>query len=471
MGMNRRDFIKSGARLCGASLIGGLSAPPLFGAEGPKLVVGIVSDIHVTGPGTEAPLRKILNYFKSRDVDAVLMPGDLTDHGILDEMQRVRRTWDEVFPDGCGLNGKPVMRLAVSGNHEFEGSKYYGIPKDPVLAEQAKAARADPLGNEKSVWEKAWGESYERLKTWNVKGYVFVGAHFEGYGGAEGLDSYLKGVALPKDRPFFYFEHMQPNMTCGSYGAKKPGFAGRNTRPVLNAYPNAVALAGHTHDSLTFEQSIWQDEFLSVNCSSAHFISSPDGRENSFYHPGTPRYMTSQMPITDMWGMKNALVMNVFDDRIVFERREFCRADGERLAADWVVPLSGKKVYGFEDRAKVNRAGAFPNGSKLTVGPWKTGKSRAKVETEQLTVGFPVAVAPEGYRVFDYAVTAIAADGSVKCRKLVYNNHCAVPLADEDKTMTCVFSRAELGTELLRFEVRARDSFGNESVPLVSGND
>ena len=78
----------------------------------------------------------------------------------------------------------------------------------------------------------------------------------------------------------------------------------------------------------------------------------------------------------------------------------------------------------------------------------------------------PVAVAPEGYRVFDYAVTAFAADGSVRCRKFVYNNHCAVPAAYEDKTMTCVFSRAELGTEPLRFEVCARDSFENESAPL-----
>ncbi len=53
----------------------------------PSLRFGVVSDIHVTTPKSCAMFKKALRYFKSRDVDAVLLSGDITDWGIRSSLE------------------------------------------------------------------------------------------------------------------------------------------------------------------------------------------------------------------------------------------------------------------------------------------------------------------------------------------------------------------------------------------------
>ncbi len=71
-GVSRREFILSGLA---ASFVAGCRTADIFG--GPALTFGVVSDIHVTTPGTEARYEKALRLFKSRGADAVVVCGDL----------------------------------------------------------------------------------------------------------------------------------------------------------------------------------------------------------------------------------------------------------------------------------------------------------------------------------------------------------------------------------------------------------
>ena len=58
----------------------------------PSLKVGILSDIHMNYQRLDEEgelLRRTLTYFSERGVDAVLMAGDLSDSGYVDELEKI----------------------------------------------------------------------------------------------------------------------------------------------------------------------------------------------------------------------------------------------------------------------------------------------------------------------------------------------------------------------------------------------
>ena len=75
---------------------------------GPSAAVtrfGVLSDTHVTGSESLAGLTSVFRFFKSRQVDAVLHCGDLTDLGSLDQLDVFATAWKGVFDDGTGDYG------------------------------------------------------------------------------------------------------------------------------------------------------------------------------------------------------------------------------------------------------------------------------------------------------------------------------------------------------------------------------
>ena len=106
MTMRRRDFL-GGVLAAGA--FGGCRSLG-FGEE-PELRFGVVSDIHVTTPESAALFEASLRYFRSRDVDAVMVPGDLADWGTKQSLKYVADAWDRVFPLESSRGKKKVERL------------------------------------------------------------------------------------------------------------------------------------------------------------------------------------------------------------------------------------------------------------------------------------------------------------------------------------------------------------------------
>ena len=107
------------------------------------------------------------------------------------------------------------------------------------------------------------------------------------------------------------------------------------------------------------------------------------------------------------------------------------------------------------------------------------GKDRKGRTVKQLTVTFPAALHGGGQtRAYDYEVVAETEECDVKRvvrTKRVYSPAYFLSSEREPATVNCVFSLAELNTRkgsyfspTVRFAVRAVETFGKASAPLVS---
>ena len=366
--MNRREF------LGGALAAGGFWAVPgaVAAASPVRLRFGVVSDVHVRegGPrdhstgGDTWYFSKALRYFKDRKVDAVLIAGDIADAGRDSEMESVAKAWFEVFPEGCG-----VEKLFVSGNHDWSGQK--------------------TIEKMSALWETAWHEPYVSLWHKTVKGYHFVGKHWDS-NGFVGLAAWLKenGEPLKGGRPFFYVQHPHPRGTCNGEWAW--GRDGGATTKALQDWPNAVTFSGHSHLPLTDGRCVWRGGFTSISASSLSYVCMPDGKKRR----NAPDYRTNL-------DCRHGMVVDAYDDRLVIERRDFVHDE----------PLGDDLVFAMPTRGSTFEVRAFSR-EELPAFPRKAGVSAA-VEGDALVVRFLGAFENPTARPYEYRVSVeyVLADG------------------------------------------------------------
>ena len=432
----------------------------------PNLRLGVVSDIHVrarTGQFGTEQLVKALKWFRDCGVDGVVISGDMADDGLVSELQCVADAWNEVFPAGCG-----VEKLFVYGNHDIEGLSYNPklkpAPEDVIVTDRAAA------------WEKVFGEPYEPIWKKSIKGYTFIGAHWVAWKGVPEIERYMAEHAdeLRGDKPFFYIQHPHPANTCHGPWAwgHDEGFATR----ALSEFPNAVAISGHSHHPLVDERSIWQGEFTSVGASSLRYIGPMFGRENAGPSQNDD---LKQMATIDKFSEQQGLLLSVYDDRLVFERRDF--ANDGKLGDDWVasVPASSDAPFRFDVRAAAATAPRFSEDAKVSVAGPLDGKDRKGRAARQFVVSFPSALIGAGMtRAYDYEVAAEVEECDVRrvaATKRVYSPGYFNMPERESKTVKCVFALSELGARRasylvpsVRFRVRAAESFGKTSDAIFS---
>ena len=477
---SRREFILEGAAAWAALLSGRAFAAKPGAMDGPgrRLRVGVLSDIHISEFGRpdaeERPdhnaktFIKALRWFDERKVDAVIISGDLTNHAFKDQFLAVGKAWRTVFPDGKGSDGRTVEKFFICGNHDWEGWKYgkKGEKRYPNRKELAK--HIFPT-HENEFWGEAFDEPYEPIPCREIKGYWFLGAHWPYHSGDKVAEAIGACAAKAGTKPFFYLQH--PHVTGSVFGgsAAKSGGAAA----ALEKCPNAIAITGHSHYSITDERSIWQGAYTALNAGSLRYVSTPSGRENS----GPKRNSGFKaMPHLKPNDCRQGMLMDVYDDRIVFARREFV-SGGEPLGPDWVVPLAGtKRPYEYSPRAAASKAPEFPEGAKVKVSNPAPGKTRDGKDVEQVTIEFPQTLpsAAGRDRVFDYRVELKVAYGRAMVwetnavRRFMADGFCQ-PEDRMPKTMRCVMNATEIPRETnLLFEVRAANCFGVMSKPLVS---
>ena len=438
--ISRRSF------MCGAGAFGAFGGVRAFAAPSgsfssgrPNLRVGVLSDIHVrvdcaTGRtvdySDDSTFVHALEWFRGIGVDAVLMPGDLADYGKLSEMQVISNDWFRVFPNDRAPDGRHVERLFVMGNHDWDilpsdaagnlrrygAAEASGIPK--------LVMRGDPSRN----WERFWHEPLERVYMKSVKGYSFIGAHWMG---EKGESRYAPAKAfveancgkLDPSRPFFYFQHPHPKDTVYPWTRFHDGGA---ATAALSRFPNAVAITGHSHYSITDERGIWQGAFTSVNAGCLRFTEPPlDSRSPLGYeNTRAARDQKANDPGKMMplmwadWTGRQGMLMEVYDDRIVFVRRDFMH--DLSLGDDWVVPLGdgAERPYCFATRSAASVAPEFPAGAKLAVKKVRAtprgddGRGKGLPAKDAFEVTVPQANAIKNARPFEYELAAVAADGT-----------------------------------------------------------
>lgn len=476
--LNRRTFLKS--------VSAAAALPAWGGARTPNLVFGILSDMHVTTPETCEHLEKALVYFKAQGVDAVVFAGDMIDDGLESELALVAETWYRVFPGDKGLDGCKVEKLFVYGNHDVQN--YTKAWADEIKIPWEKVQREClSLGTRrKDVFERLFREAWQPLWMKTVKGYRFVGSNYQYRNdrqrrverpGEPSLGDFFDAhrAELVGEKPFFFVQHMHPKGTCSApwTWGQDDGTATR----VLEPFPNAVALTGHSHTPLNDERTLWRGSFTSVGTAALRFLIPFGGRENSEID-GAEDTGEQLLPRLRPYDGKHGLVCRVYDDRITFERRDFM--NGLSLGPDWVVPLPAR-AESFAQRSLKARPPEFPNGASISVSRG-VAKSRKGVETPALFVAFPNVFAADGRaRAFDFEVCLEELDvDAVKVRrtKRVYSAGYYRAEAADEKTVMCPFALADLPPpngpldplrgRRWRFSVRPCDSFGKKGAVLTT---
>ena len=466
----RRGFLGG---VCAA--FGGLLLPAdAFGAGTPDLKLGVVSDVHVgadTGGHAvdmDRRLERALRWFDAQGVDAVMVPGDIAHSGFIRELERFAKIWDAVFPGGRGANGRPVEKLFVTGNHDLDA---WWVKNTPAW----RAANLfDCADNRRTVWERLFHEEWRMIWKKVVKGYVFVGAQWPTKTVKPPIEAWFKEHAaeLKGPKPFFFTQHAHPRGTCGD--GKTSYDDGTATR-ALAAFPNAVAITGHSHQTVVDDTSVWQGAFTSINAGCLR--SGANDRWGAGYDSVAPFYSPKRKfnrmkPLDGVEGGCGLLV-DVFADHLVVHRRSFVH--NVPLGADWCIALPAAEGGPFDPKRQARESSGpeFAPDAKAgvvrcasapadIVGPALKGKACVHVK-------IPPARAPKpGSRVYDFKVELLV-DGQAKLERLVLANGFNVPEEMSARVTNCLFGMDELpASGKVGFRMTPRNAFGVPGRPLVA---
>ena len=453
--MTRREFLFSTGAV---TMLSGCRSFDLFGS--PEMSFGVVSDIHVTTPKSCAMFERALRQFKRRGVNAVMVPGDLTDWGIKANLRYVKETWDRVF------GGTDVVPLFCTGNHDYDGWAYGDMTMEMHANGYSESDRmSKDLG---AAWEKILGEKFANVRCRNVKGFDFVSCEYGSRDGSE-LSAWINAnrARISGGKPFFFFQHLPiRGTTSDSYGWGDGGV----TKPILSAFPNCVAFTGHTHCPFIDERQIWQGAFTVVGIPSLSYAGLPDGHENGGGDRGGKSKQAMQpIPVRRDLRGGEGFIVSVWTDKIVIERRDIEEDDDG--APEWVIPLGGGQVgkpYAGKMRAALEPVPQFPADAELELETRNT-ENRSGFWTIVMNCEFPSAVMPDGHRVFDYEIRAVLTDGSSLLVKRFLSPAYPKMAKYEPARQRFWFDVAKLPQdEDYRIEVRARNCFGRLSRPLTS---
>ncbi|MCQ2391416.1 MAG: metallophosphoesterase [Kiritimatiellae bacterium] len=494
MNINRRFFIGGLASFASMGLGRAFAAVPgMFTAGRPRLVFGVVSDVHISlNQGGKkikkgydlSHLEKAFAYFRDQGADAVVIAGDMAHNGLVEELQAVAGAWYRIFPNDRAPDGRTVERIFVFGNHDWSGVKrgksVYGAHPEIVAAH---AIATDP----RKAWESCFHEPWQEFFRKEVKGYSFVGAHWckgrEQDGDCQGRDEhFIAGLAdryaaikgkIDPSIPFFHVQHPHPRGTVhGDVWGQDDG----QTTAILSDFPNAISFSGHSHSSLLDEKFIWQGGFTSIGTATLRNVGAgnlsgglPYGCENA---AGRDKKLESEkvMPIFDRFQGKQGQLVRVFDDRVVISRRDF--VTDVALADDVVVPLpvAKNRPFAFASRKSAATAPEFPAGAALSFGRVEAKRRGAKKQDPVqpcVEIGIPCANANPASRPMGYRVETQGVDDKPLAVGVIADSFrfaAADPRARGTTILRVALARLAPGTRT--FSVRAYDSWGLLSSPL-----
>lgn len=338
----------------------------------PDLRIGIISDPHVGFAGhhisnpyyyghDQAAVGNqdkwweySLKYFKSRGVDAIVVPGDManafnyqTEYATPSaeiaaaEMARCGKMFRKVF------KGTKTQLICIYGNHD----------NVTQAAEKLNGGSLTP-------WEDAFCEPYQDYVLKRVNGFTFIGGHWNKEDFCK--DLIKKEAEKTPDKPVFYIQHSPiTGTTCDSFGVE----SNDSVKEIVKDYDNVIVLFGHTHWPITDERTIWQSakkgdlKCTAISCSTMNYSS-----------------FSGELIRGDNLWTKHGLILEVSGANIRVERLSFftpemlALAKGEKkrqnlkkcvksCGADWCFTLKGKEMD-WDKRSENATAPEFYKGAK-----------------------------------------------------------------------------------------------------------
>lgn len=263
---SRRTFLKTGAAVSSAYALhlvpSRLFASIESGADDSSndvvLRFVVMSDVHFNG-SPNAPevdrFRRAIRFAKKYSAqspydqfDALVVAGDVSNHGIIEEIGLFKKTMDEEVPQDTKV-------FICMGNHEFYG----GNPE---------------------LWQKTFGVPVN--KRYEANGYQFIALSMNNGGPEDG--GYLYAVDwLEKEldaaeaadptgqKPIFVFQHYPVSPTV--YGSRGfDDFGSKDIFDSLQKHPRVVDFAGHTHYPVNDPRCAWQGCFTAFGTGTLSYI-------------------------------------------------------------------------------------------------------------------------------------------------------------------------------------------------------
>jgi len=458
-GLTRRHFL--------AGSMAFLAAHGLWSAEAPRLRIGVLSDIHLSTRDleffSEQRLEGVLRRFDALKVDGVLACGDLTDFGTVDSLELFGSIWRKVFPESRRQDGAPIEKLFLCGDHDTGGYAHkWSWAKSHCrdVQELTHPLSPDVLP---TVWQQAFGETWQPVIVKNVKGYRFVLANHPPHTEATrqgkfmpGLDAAILKANIDHGRFMFYAQHRPILDTLCFEGL----YSYPESRKALDASPNVIAFHGHHHLNCADELNLWQGAFTAVAAPSLAFCCTRPGHEN-----GSGKVIDGRDAVQPRDGLKQSsqyLIMDVFGDRAVIARYE--ATHHESMGPDWVVPFGGRDGLAAQARARHAAPPRFAPTAAVKVESSVVVKDRKKRPQQCVRVSFPPAHATSDTpRAYDYEVRI----GGVTRRVFSRNSYWSDVHDNQD--VYCLFRCDELlgVTDEMVVSVCPMNSFGQKGPAIV----
>ena len=124
--------------------------------------------MHIGGkPDAVETTEKVLRWFASENVDAVLCAGDVAHSGLISELEKFAAVWYKVFPDGRAPDGRKVELMISTGNHDVDawGGRWKNFTEAEMLAK-----RFCYKDNPEKTWQRLFGQKWEIIWRREVKG-------------------------------------------------------------------------------------------------------------------------------------------------------------------------------------------------------------------------------------------------------------------------------------------------------------
>ena len=207
----------------------------------------------------------------TRGLDALVMPGDMTNNGFQQEIDTLLKFYRQELV----INGKPF--IYCSGNHDIYSEDEGAFTQRMKKAFEGTGAFSADI--------KAWGANDSRHSV--VGGIHFIQVNVNNYEWSNGVysddvkqwldDELAAATTADPGKPVFVLSHLSiQNTVTGSdyYEPSMPDMVWGcdYIKPILDKYPQAVLLSGHTHFSMNSERSFLQDKFTMINMGVIHYM-------------------------------------------------------------------------------------------------------------------------------------------------------------------------------------------------------
>lgn len=390
--------------------------------EGKEVVLRFVamSDVHV-GAAFDTDYRRFgeamdaaYKYVKSqayKNLDAVLVAGDMTNYGYENEMKAFKKALDTYVKKG-------TKSLLIMGNHE------YFVESGEAVIER---------------WERVF--ECDKNTHEIINGYHFINLSLSDYSNYAPSMKWLKeelakAAADDPTKPIFVQNHYPVIDTV--YGSDLWGSP--QLRTVFKQYPQVIDFSGHSHYPINDPRSIWQGEFTALGCGTLAYYELEPGMVYGTIPPNSNQACQYYMVEVHKDNSVNIKAYDVLTDKFF------------PLEYEIETPSDPSTFVYTEERRNAADLPVFAEGAKITVDA--VGDTNVTLTIPQATDGECL----HSYR-FDFYRSGVK-DMSASIWSEFY-------FLDMPKTLTQEFTGLLEGSNYT-VKVTAIDSWGKESeVPLT----